>query len=157
MKTKIQALLICAGLLMAPVIYAQNTQATPQQQENQQIEVSDAELEKFAQAYQGIQVANQEAQREMISVVEDHDLDVKTFNEIHQAKMENRNVTASEEDQEKHREAVTEIEAMQPEIQSNMEEIITNQGLTVERYQEIAIAMQDDPQLQQRLQQILTG
>lgn len=157
MKTKVQALLICAGLLMAPVIYAQNTQATPQQQENQQIEVSDAELEKFAQAYQGIQVANQEAQREMISVVEDHDLDVKTFNEIHQAKMENRNVTASEEDQEKHREAVTEIEAMQPEIQSNMEEIITNQGLTVERYQEIAIAMQDDPQLQQRLQQILTG
>lgn len=157
MKTKIKTLLICAAVLLASVSYAQNPVPTPQQQEQQQIEVSDAELEKFAQAYQRIRLAEQQAQQEMIAVVEDHDLEIQTFNEIHQAKMQNQPVTASEEDQKKHSEAVAEIEAMQPEIQANMEEIITNQGLTVERYQEIATAMQADPQLQERLQQILMG
>lgn len=155
MKTKFSALLICLAVLLAPVSFAQVP--APQQQEQQQIEVSDAELEKFAQAYQRIRLAEQQAQQEMIAIVENHDLEIQTFNEIHQAKMQNQPVTASEEDQKKHSEAVAEIEGMQPEIQANMEEIITNQDLTVERYRQIANALQANQELQQRLQQIMTG
>lgn len=154
LKMRIKTLLICAGMLSASVGFAQVQEPTQQQQ---QVEVSDAELQKFAKAFQGIQVAQQDAQRQMITVVEENDLDVATFNEIHQAKMENREVTASKEDQEKHQKTVTQLESMQPQIQATMEGIIKDQGLTVERYQEIATAMQNNPQLQQRLQQLIMG
>lgn len=156
LKRNVNALLICAGILAGSTAYAQTPQL-PQQQEQQKVEVSDAELSKFAKAYQGIQVAEQESQKKMIAAVEEQDLEIAQFNEIHQAKMQNQEVNASKDDLKKHEKAVEKIEAMQPEIQKNMEEIITSQGLSIERFQQIATAMQADPALQQRLQQIMTG
>ncbi len=156
LKRNVNALLICAGILAGSTAYAQTPQL-PQQQEQQKVEVSDAELSKFAKAYQGIQVAEQESQKKMIAAVEEQELEIAQFNEIHQAKMQNQEVSASKDDLKKHEKAVEKIEAMQPEIQKNMEEIITSEGLSIERFQQIATAMQADPALQQRLQQIMTG
>lgn len=157
-KKKMNALLLCAGLMAGTTAMAQTPppQQVPQQQQ-QEVKVTDAELEKFAEAYQGIQVANQDAQKKMIAVVEGEDLEIGKFNEIHQAKMQNQQVEASNEEIQRHARAVEKIEKMQPEIQAEMEEIITDADLTVERYQEIATAMQNNPQLQQRLQQIMVG
>lgn len=143
-------------MLAGSTAYAQTSQL-PQQQEQQKVEVSDAELSKFAKAYQGIQVAEQESQKKMIAAVEEQDLEIAQFNEIHQAQMQNQEVNASKNDLKKHEKAVEKIEAMQPEIQKSMEEIITSQGLSIERFQQIATAMQADPTLQQRLQQLMTG
>lgn len=159
MKRKMSALLLCAGLMAGTGAMAQTPppQQVPQQQQQQEVNVTDAELEKFAEAYQGIQVANQDAQKKMIAVVEGEDLEIGTFNEIHQARMQNQQVEATDEDLERHARAVEKIEKMQPEIQAEMEEIITDADLTVERYQQIATAMQNDPQLQQRLQEIMVG
>lgn len=158
MKRKMSALLLCAGLMAGTGAMAQTPppQQVPQQQQ-QEVNVTDAELEKFAEAYQGIQVANQDAQKKMIAVVEGEDLEIGTFNEIHQARMQNQQVEATDEDLERHARAVEKIEKMQPEIQAEMEEIITDADLTVDRYQQIATAMQNDPQLQQRLQEIMVG
>lgn len=156
LKRKMNVALVCAGLLTGATAFAQTPQL-PQQQEQQEVNVSDTELEKFAQAYQGIQVAEQEAQKKMIAAVEEQQLEIAQFNEIHQAKMQQQEITASEEDQKKHERAVAKIEKMQPEIQAQMEDIITKEGLTVERFETIAAAMQTSPELQQRLQQLMTG
>lgn len=156
MKRKMNAFLLAAAMMAGVATFAQTPELPPQQQQ-QQIEVSDAELNKFAQVYQGIQVANQEIQKEMMGVIEEEDLEVPTFNEIHMAKMENQEVDASPEDLEKYEEAVEKIEVLQVGFQERLEGMIVEEGLTVERYQEIATALQADQELQQRLQEILMG
>ncbi|HSP40474.1 MAG TPA: DUF4168 domain-containing protein [Gillisia sp.] len=156
MKLNLKAIMICAGLFAGTTAFAQTPQL-PQQQETPQINVSDAELEKFAQVIQALQTAEQESQKKMIAIVEEQDLDIEKFNEIHQAKMQNLEVTASVGDQQKHQKAVAKLEAMQPEIMKMMESIITTEGLTMERFQQIATAMQSSPELQQKLQQLMMG
>ncbi|WP_081212098.1 DUF4168 domain-containing protein [Salegentibacter sediminis] len=132
---------------------------TPQQmapQQQQQVEVNDEELTKFANAYQGITVINQQAQQEMIKVVEDSGFDVKRFNEIHQASLDpNKEVEVTSEEKAQHKEVVSEIEGMQSEFQAEMEEVIKEQGLSVERYEQLAMALQRDTALQQRLQKLM--
>lgn len=156
LKRKMNVMLLCAGLFVGSTAMAQTPQLPPQQQQ-QQVNVTDAELEKFAEAYQGIQVAQQEAQKKMIAAVEEQGMEIGTFNEIHQAKMQNQEVEASQDDLQKHAKAVEKIEKMQPAIQEGMEEIITDADLTVERYEQIAGAMQTNPELIQRLQKIMAG
>lgn len=158
LKRKMNVMLLCAGLFAGSTVMAQTPQLPPQQQQQpQEINVTDAELEKFAEAYQGIQVAQQEAQKKMIAAVEEQDMEIGAFNEIHQAKMQNQEVDASQEDLQKHAKAVEKIEEMQPAIQAEMEEIITDADLTIERYEQIAGAMQTNPELIQRLQKIMAG
>ncbi|HSI68743.1 MAG TPA: DUF4168 domain-containing protein [Gillisia sp.] len=157
MKGKMNVMMLCAGLFVGTTAIAQTPQLPPQQQQQQQVNVTDAELEKFAEAYQGIQVAQQEAQKKMISAVEEQGMEIGAFNDIHQAKMQNQEVEASQEDLQKHAKAVEKIEQMQPAIQAEMEEIITGADLTIEKYEQIAAAMQTNPELLQRLQKIMAG
>ena len=63
----------------------------------------------------------------------------------------------TEEEKKKHKEVVAEIESMQGEFQKEMENAISEQGLEVERYEKIAMALQTDTELQQRLQQLMQG
>ncbi len=157
MKKKMKVVTIIFTMLICSAGFTQVTKASSTRQISQSKEITDAELKKFAQAYQGIQLANQEAQKEMIAAVEEQDLDVGTFNKIHQAKLDNQDIYASKEDIQKHKRAVEKIEKMQPEIQANIEDVINSEGLTVDRYQEIAQAIQNDQKLQQRFQKVIMG
>lgn len=46
---------------------------------------------------------------------------------------------------------------MQSEFQEEMESAISEEGLDVARYEKIAMALQTDTELQQRLQQLMQG
>ncbi|MFN4763050.1 DUF4168 domain-containing protein [Gillisia sp. Q332] len=153
---KLKPMVMVAGLLTATISFAQTT-PMPQQQNQSQIEVTDAELNKFAKVFQGLQVANQDIQRKMMAVIDAEEMDVATFNKIQKAKLENTEVDAAPEDVKKHEKAVEKIEVMQVGFQKEMETLITNSGLSIERYQEIATAMQTNQGLQERLQKILMG
>lgn len=119
-----------------------------------QPEVSDAELEQFAQAFQGIRMINQQAQQEMIGIVQEEGMEIQRFNEIQQAAMnpEAAEVEATEAEMEQHQKIATEIEEVQMGFQGQMEESITESGLSMERYQQIATQLQTDAELQERLQ-----
>lgn len=154
MKLNIKALLLCAGLLAGTTAFAQEP-AKLQVEETQDSNVSDAELEKFARVIKTLQSAEQESQKKMIAIVEQEDLDIEKFKEIHQANIQNLEVKASEAEQQKYQRAVTKLEAMQPEILQLMESIISTEGLTMERFQQIAAAMQSNPGLQLKLQKLM--
>ncbi|MCH4823618.1 DUF4168 domain-containing protein [Gramella lutea] len=133
-----------------------NAQSTAMPQQQEKIEVNDAELAQFAEVYQQMRMMNQEVQQEMMTVVQNGDFELQRFNEIHQAKMDpNKEIETTAEEDKKYQAVVTEIEEIQPKYQKKMEEVITESDLSMERYQQMAMALRSDVELQQRLQAIL--
>ncbi|NJW53116.1 DUF4168 domain-containing protein [Salinimicrobium oceani] len=133
------------------------TQPLPQAQQVQN-EVTDAELAKFVKALQGIQMVTQKAQQEMIQIVQTEGMELQRFNEIHQASINPEvEVEATSEEKTTHKKIVGQLESMQAGIQQQMEKLITDQGLSLEKYEQIAMQLQSDTVLQQRIQQMLQG
>lgn len=134
-------------------VMAQNS-PMPQQQEK--IEVSDAELTQFAEVFQKMRMMNQEAQKEMMAVVQEENFELQRFNEIHMAKMDpEKEIETTEEEEKKYKEVVAELEEIQPEFQKKMQKVISESELSMERYQQLAMALRSDAELQQRLQAIM--
>lgn len=138
-------------------MFAQTPQQLPQQdQQMEKVEVSEAELQKFANAFQAITAIGQQAQQEMAGVVEKKGMDIERFNEVHQASLDPQaEVTVTSEEQEQHQEIISELETMQVEFQGEMAKVITEVGLTPERYEQIAMGLQYDQELQNRLRAVL--
>lgn len=151
LKTKrVVGFLFFLSVMSTAVVFAQNPQIPQQQQE--QIEVSDEELSEFAEAFQGIRMINQQAQQEMATVVQEGGMEIKRFNEIHEATLNPAvEVEATEEEKEQHKEIASGIEDLQETYQGKMEEVIEDTDMTVQRYQQIATSLQTDPELQERL------
>jgi len=152
MKKFFSSLLFVVAVGTASVT-AQST-TMPQQQEK--IEVSDAELSQFADVFQKMRMMNQEAQKEMMAVIQEEDLELQRFNEIRQAKMDpEKEVETTDVENKKYKAVVSELEEMQPELQKKMQEVIAGSDLSMERYQQLAMALRSDAELQQRLQQMM--
>lgn len=118
-----------------------------------QDKVSDTELTNFANAYTEIQGVNEKAQEEMTTVIQESGMEITTFNMMYQASQTQVVPEGvSQEDAKKFEEVVTEIQKMQPKFQKEMEEVIVDNNLTIERYQQVVAQLQTDPELQQKLQ-----
>ncbi len=143
-NTRKLSLLFLFFALMASPVFAQEMDKKEDQKK-----VSNAELTKFANAFQSLQDANRAAQKEMVKVVEKHGLTMKRFNEIHVAYI-NPNIKgdATEEELKKHHAAMNEIEVMQQDLQNQMDALVEKSGLTTQKYQQIAQTMREDKQLQ---------
>lgn len=154
---KLAGMLMGLMMLGSTAVIAQ--QLPPQQQQQQQqTEVSDADLEKFAAAVQQIQMVSQQAQQEMMQVVQEEGMEIPRFNEIHEATMNPEvEVEATTEEKATHKKIIGELETMQAGVQQKIEKLITDQGLSLEQYEQIAMKLQSDPALQQRIQQMIQG
>ncbi|SHJ19638.1 protein of unknown function [Tangfeifania diversioriginum] len=144
--------LILVFTMAASVAFAQVPQQMPQQQ--QDIDVSDGEINQFASVFVELQSMNQGVQQEMMSAVADEGIEVQRFNEIMQAQQDpNQEVDASEDELQNFAKASQAVEQIQAKVQKEMEKVITENDLTVQRYQQIMMAVRTDTELQQRLQQ----
>ncbi|WP_421802524.1 DUF4168 domain-containing protein [Flagellimonas sp.] len=122
----------------------------------EQVEVTDAELNKIASAFQGIQKVNMEAQQEVMKKVEESGFDANRFNELYQASASpEKTVDTSDEEKERFGKVMNEIQQMQVGFTEKIEKIISNEGMSIERYQTIAMALQNDTELQGRLRTML--
>ena len=119
-------------------------------------EVSDKEIKQFASAIQEVAVINQQIQQKMVNTVEEEGLAVQRFNEIIQSQQDpNKETELKDGEKEKFEDVSRKLEEMQMKAQAKMEEKITDEGLTLKRYQEIAALVQSDPNLQQRIKEYL--
>lgn len=126
------------------------------QQPAQPTEVSDAELVQFASVFIKIQSIDQQLQQKMVAAVQNEGIEVQKFNEILNAEQNaNQEVDATEEELEKFAAAHKAVEQIQNLAQQDMQKVITDNKLTVPRYQEIMMAVQSDPELQQKLQKLM--
>ena len=136
------------------------TQQTPSLDLNQQTsssEVSDDELKQFASVYPDVQKKSQEAQQQMAAVIEKDGMKLDRFNAIQTAKLQNQKPDASKDELKTFDKITDELDGMQPTLQKNIESAITSSGLSVERFQAIAAAIQSDPQLRTKFQQMISG
>ncbi|AFU69889.1 hypothetical protein P700755_003239 [Psychroflexus torquis ATCC 700755] len=118
--------------------------------------VSDAQLQKFAEAYQTVQQVNQQIQQEMVTAIEAEGITAKRFNEIYQAEMDPEvEADATEDEMVKQKAALKKIEGMQGGVQEDMQNKIKEKGLTLEQYENIGAQLQNSPELQKKLQGIL--
>lgn len=118
--------------------------------------ISDTELGQFADAYIKVQIQNQVAQQEMMTIIEDEGLKVERFSEIQQAKMDpNKKVDATADEIKKHANAITKMEEIQPALEKKAVGEIESTGISIDRYKSLATAIQGERGLQERLQTIL--
>lgn len=126
-----------------------------QQTQTQQKEISQEELESFAQAFQAMRMLNQQVQQELAGLVEDEGMEIKRFNEIHQATVDPQQEAEATREEQKQYEAITsEIQKRQASFQGKMEKLVTDEDMTLKRYEEIATRLQNDPELQERLRAV---
>jgi len=124
-----------------------------QMQQKQDIDVSDAEIEKFVNAVNAIQSINQGAQQEMSKKIQDEGMNPRRFQEIQRAQQsQQQNANATDEEMKQYQNIMKEMEAVQSGLQEDMKKAIEDAGLTMQRYQQIANAAQNDTSLMQRIQ-----
>jgi hypothetical protein len=147
LKIKKLTSLFLTLLLSSTFIFAQAPQVP------QDTDVSDKELETFASAFQQVQALDQKAQQDMVKAVQDEGLSIERYNEILQSIEDpNQDANPTEEEQQQFDKVNKEIEVIQQKAQESMHKKIQDEGLSIERYQEIAFALQNSTELQEKLQ-----
>ena len=156
LKNNVLKVLMTAIILTGIAITGTAQQGLQLQQQQSSSEVSDKELKKFAGAMQQTQQVQQEYQQEMVDGISETGLEVQRFNELAQASQDpNAEVNASDQEMKQFNKAVEIVQKKQAEMQEEAQKAIDDSGLEPQRYQEIMAMVQQDQELQQRLQNMM--
>lgn len=117
-------------------------------------EISDSELQKFLEVQEMIMTTQQSVQPMMIEIIEENNFEIPRFIELTQALETKQEIETTEAEMERFDQAQEAINTLQTETNQGIAEGIEGKGLTVERYQEIMMAVQQDPALQSRMQDL---
>jgi hypothetical protein len=115
---------------------------------------TDQEISDFATAYRSIQNIKQDAEADMVKAVEAEGLSVEQFNSIVDNQLDSETGTlsnASEEDTAKFESAVDSIIAIRQSAEIEMEAAIANEGISVERFNQIIDQAAQDDALKQQI------
>lgn len=119
--------------------------------------VSDGELQKFVKVTDSAQSIQKDIQSQVQTLVEDEGMEFSRFQEIMMSK---QNPQASGEVQTNPDEEKT-IKSIQPQLmkiqqqaQQQFVQLIQDEGLSPQRFQQIMRAVQTNPEMQQRLQEM---
>ncbi len=135
---------------------AQTQVPTPQSQEQIVTDVSDAELDRFTNAIAQIQMLQQESRREMATVVQESGLSEQRFMEIARSQQNPESeIEVSSQERENFQVAVTEISQIQQSTQAEMIDAVRQEGLDVDRFNQILAAVSQDPELKEAVQERL--
>lgn len=161
---KVSAAIAIIALVGAGVAFAQeDPDMDPEepgmpgmQPEVPEVELEDDELERFAEALVDVQMIQQEAQVEVQEVIDDSPLSIERFQEIYQGEMapEMGEVDVDDDEQLAFDEALDTIEQIEIDAAAEMEAAVDDQDLDVERFNLLAQAIPQDPELSQELNEI---
>jgi len=158
--TRILAVAIMLISLSLGINFQAAAQGMPpqMQQEMPDVEVSDDELKQFVEVTMDAQEVQMEAQESMVDMVEDAGLSVDRFNEILQGMQQGQSqadMNVEDEEMERFDEVISDLEVVQQKVEEDIMEIIESKGMEVDRFQEINMALQMNPELQQKYQEIV--
>ncbi|MFP4340805.1 MAG: DUF4168 domain-containing protein [Cyclobacteriaceae bacterium] len=118
---------------------------------------SDEELKNFISVNEEVVKVQQEAEQEMMQVIDSEDgITVERFNEIAQAQQNpDMEVNIGEEEMMAFRNAAQKVMDVQRETEAEVAEVVEEEGMAFEDYRQIMMAYQQDPELQQRIQSMI--
>ncbi|TVQ19347.1 MAG: DUF4168 domain-containing protein [Leptolyngbya sp. DLM2.Bin15] len=156
----VKSALISMVLIGAPgagTAFAQETlPSQPPQAAPASPEVSDSQIDSFVSAYQSIQQVQSQAQQEMIAALEAEGLTVEEFQMIAQAQQSPEpSSSVSPEQAEQLAAAAEQISAIEASAQEDIQLAIQAEGLTPEEFNQILALVQQDPALQEKINQQL--
>lgn len=150
-----------AGTAMAQVAEPQQEQGVqqPAQQEQQPVRdnFSPEELEKFVDVYVQVVEIQQQNETVMMQAIEQENLDINRFNEILQSQQQQQTATdinATAEEMAAFNNAAQKIMEVQRDANTEMQQVI-EQDLGIETYEQIVVAYQQNPEVQQRVNELL--
>jgi len=160
---------ISLGLLACQPEQDQNQNMTEQEpQDNMEeqfdqqaapdIEVSDEELESFVEVSGVAQQIQMDAQSDMVAIVEEEDLTVETYNVIAESRYNDQSddqLDVTQEELDKFEAASETIGELERELDQKVAEAVEEEGMSMDRFMEINMALQQDPSLQERIQQMM--
>ena len=134
----------------------QNPQMQMQQQNAPDVDVSDEELQQFVDVAMKVQEMQGQSEEKMMGVLEEEGLDVQTFQKIQQSQAQGQAPEGvSEDDVQSFESASQKIQEIQQKDQEKMMETINSSEIDMQRFQEIQMAFQSDPELQQRAREMM--
>lgn len=142
-------------LFSAGVMAQVPMQGDQQQQVN--TDFSEEELEDFVDVYVKASEIQQENETVMMQAIEEEDLELERFNEILTARQNQasvQDIDATPEELASFNKAAEKIMEVQQEAQSEINELI-EEKIGAEKYQQIAMAYQQSPEVQQKINEKL--
>ncbi|MEA5515842.1 DUF4168 domain-containing protein [Nodularia sp. UHCC 0506] len=140
-----------------PTLVSQALQAQFQLSQAQTI-ISQEELQQFANLIPALQEIGQTSQQMAVQIIEQSGLSVERFQELSEAQQSpgtTPSSPATPEEQQSFNLVAPEIQSIQQETLTQQEELVRAGGLEPNRFNEILVAIQQDPGLQQQIQQII--
>lgn len=132
-------------------------QMMPVQQE-QTPDVSDQELQKFANIYMEVQTESQKMQVQAAEAIQAEGMEVERFNELATAQNDpNQETEPNEKEVEILASINLKIQKIQTDFQGRVAEMVQKEGLTLQRYQELYTAVQNNQELQQKFGELISG
>lgn len=154
LKRKIASVFLLGMFVMGGVVSAQQ-QMMPQQQQ-QQKNYSEEEIDLFAEAVSDVLPIQQKAEQKMVSEIEEQGMELDKFNQI--ARQMQQGVEpegVQEEDMQDFQSISEEIQGIQMETQQEINQVITETGISPAMYQEMIAAYSSNPQIKQKVDQKL--
>ncbi|RDV16037.1 DUF4168 domain-containing protein [Pontibacter diazotrophicus] len=159
-KGTIAATLLVASMSFGHAAFAQQ-ETTPQTETQQQDaqEFSDADLEKFVAANSQVTEIQNESREALVNAIEEQDLTLDRFNELAKAHQQQQLQETAENPEEiaAFSNAAQQVVKIQPEAKEKSDEAIKEHGLTVEQYEAIMQAYEQDPAVKAKVQQLVVS
>ncbi len=118
----------------------------------------DSELQKFAQVMEEIQSVQTESNQKIESAFSDSSLSKQRFNTLYQARKSGNQQKAEDETSSETKEfnkLAKQIQTIQQSSQKQMVETVRNNDMTVQKFNQIVKAMRSNPELGQRVQEMM--
>ncbi len=150
------SLVFLLGMGSMPALAQTIAQSSPPSSSTQS-PVGDEDLKKFVGAAKKLEVISKERNTLVAQAVQKEGLSMDRFREIYMAKQSNGKpaTQVSGDEQQKYDRAVSQLVQIQKETQTKMGTAVQSEGLEVPRFLQILEAIQKNPDLQKKIEQIL--
>ena len=151
MKRTIFIQLLTVVFLSSVSMGVQAQEFNPNKGQQQDIEVSDSELEKFVEVSKALQQEQKSSQSVMIQAIKENELGMKRFQEITRAQRQGNEVDMTEREKKAYQAVKEVMKKEQQKMRKKMRTILKDHAMDRRRYVQISRALQNDQELQQRL------